>query len=116
MLRFILFIIISVVVVEATVEIVVKSLLFEGFRERIGKLPLLGKFIEKLVSCGHCFSVWVSLSIVPVVFIFLFGHKIILPFSIVWWIILSLLVHRLSNYLHMFIDNYIDKFYRNYKK
>ena len=111
-----LHIVLIVVVVEAVVEICVKSLLFDSLRKNVHRVPYLGGFLDKVFSCGHCFSVWASLFMVPVYFVFIVDYKVCFPKSLFLWFFVSILIHRLSNYLHMFIDRYVDKFYLPPKK
>ena len=111
-MRIIFLYILAIVCTEATVEIVVKSNLFSWLRDKIQKCTL--NFIKELISCGHCSSVWVSMFFT--LYIFLFNDTGInsipkaLQIPIIW-----LFIHRLSNYLHMFIDRYVDKYYINNK-
>lgn len=108
---FVLLIVISVVCVEALVELAIKSEIFFSPREKIKSLDWFGKeFIGKLLSCGYCFSVWVSAFVVSAVFLSARCN----PTHISYYVyipILIVLVHRLSNYLHMLIDR-VDKFYK----
>lgn len=109
-------ILLLVVITEAVVEICVKSLLFDRIRQNIHKVYGVGGFLSKIFSCGHCFSVWVSAFILPLYFVFIRGYSIEFPKSLFLWFFFSILIHRLSNYLHMFIDRYVDKFYLPPKK
>jgi len=91
------------IAVEATTEIVVKSYLFGPVRE-----ALSGKFqrLHKLVSCPHCFSLWASVLWVLLV-VFVGGWEL----SYLALPLIVIVVHRCSNYLHMVVDRYLDKFY-----
>jgi hypothetical protein len=70
-------------------------------------------FLSELITCGHCFSVWASLFWVFVLFI---SEENPIPVFSFWRgihiFILVVFVHRISNYLHMFVDRYVDKFYQ----
>lgn len=59
---------------------------------RSGWLQNIGVYIDKLVSCGHCTSVWVS------AFFALFA-----PFatSFIMWVIMTFAIHRLTNWFHV---------------
>jgi len=99
---------------EALTEIVVKSMLFKPFRELLDKLPGgLFKGASRVFFCGHCFSVWAALFIVCSLFVFV-DLRVSGLYEVpkpVFGLILVLVVHRLSNYLHMFVDRYVDKYY-----
>lgn len=100
-----------VVFIEAVTEIVVKSKIFEPVRNFINtRNSRVFSPAKYLLSCGHCFSVWVSLLANGVVFYYYRGISETLPIVLLWFV-LSIVCHRLANYLHMFIDKYIDKFY-----
>lgn len=109
MMYLILLLLCAAVCTEAVVEIVVKSNIFEPVRKFLEKR---NSFLFQLVSCGHCFSMWASLLVVSVFFI---GANISIEgvSNILLFPVGVILVHRVSNYLHMFIDRYVDKFYLN---
>jgi len=76
--------ILGVIATEALTEILLHSELLDRPRKFISKLP----FLEALFSCGWCLSFWVG----GVVFgIIILGLDIIL---------LPIVFHRLSNFLH----------------
>jgi len=93
----------AVVSTEALTEIVVKSTLFRPIRE---KIEVRAPRLSKLITCPYCFSVWASIVFTTCVFFVVGGgvSLILLPLTI-------LVVHRCSNYLHMLVDRYFDKFY-----
>jgi len=97
---------ILVVFIEATTELICKSLIFSKVRE---KLVSVHPFIAAMIKCGYCTSVWVA--IFPAIYCaYLFDPR--------WWefpplfVVFMLVLHRLSNYLHNFNDKYLDKFYK----
>jgi hypothetical protein len=97
----------SVVFVEGLTELVTKSVIFEPLRE---KLAAKNSFLNKLLQCGYCTSVWVA--IFPAVF-----TAVLLACSFSLWFVLSafplvVVYHRMSNYLHNVNDSRWDKFYR----
>ena len=49
-------------------------------------------FLDKLISCGYCTSVWVAM---PLAFFSPF------TLSVIWWMIMVFVIHRLSNWLHV---------------
>jgi hypothetical protein len=83
----------ALILTEAVTELIVEAEIFESIRLRI---MALGKFLERLLTCGYCMSVWVG-----VVFAYLFRlHSDLL---IVWWLepfFWGLVLHRLSGLLH----------------
>ncbi len=107
-----------VVVTEAMTEIIVASQIFSGLRGRIRQLahPLLTEeqiilpvpfkrrffmFIDGLVSCGYCTSVWVAAFwgvFAPWVW---WGDNYMMVGWIINWVIALLALHRLSNWLHV---------------
>jgi hypothetical protein len=59
------------------------------------------------MSCGYCFSVWAAAGVV-----FTIGTSYdFTGISVVDLGLTSLIVHRLSNYLHNFNDCWLDKYY-----
>lgn len=93
-------------VVERTVEILVDSKLFAPLRSYIAKkaIPDLAVesqqsyfwwFCHSLSSCGYCMSVWVA------GFYAVFFRIGIVEFSLMNWMINALLLHGLSNIIHV---------------
>jgi len=91
--------------VEGATELICKSLIFSGLRERVS---LWGPFFSALISCGYCMSVWIA-----------FPASIVLSYvvSSSWLVfvtlcfVLTVVVHRLSNFIHNFGDKHLDKYY-----
>ena len=95
---------ITVLLTEALVELVIKSIIFKPFRK---KIKSISPWFKDLFSCGYCFSVWVAFG---VVFILQLSYN----FTGNHWVdltIMALITHRLSNYLHNLVDKYSDKYY-----
>ncbi len=101
---------ILVIVVEAITEILVDSELFRPIREYIKSFAYpdipnndikhkLFLFIDALVSCGYCLSVWVSfiISLFSIYYIDMFKNSVLSNF-----ILLTFVLHRLSNWFHVF--------------
>jgi len=93
-----------VIVTEATTEIIVDSKIFSEIRFRIRKKAFpeqpgssnpIFVFVAELISCGYCTSVWVAMwwSLFAPSF-FKFGF-------IINWVIMGMVIHRLSNWLHV---------------
>lgn len=97
MLELIIKVVAAIITTEAITEIVVKSELFEPVRKLLfeSKYKILN-FIHKILDCGYCFSVWASLITVLALFII---NNIIIDFLIV-----VIVVHRLSNLVHSILD------------
>ncbi len=94
----------AVLLTELLTELVIKSEIAKPTREFIKSG---GSWLNTLFSCGYCFSVWIAFGVA-----FSFG----LAYNLTGWhyadlAITSLLIHRLSNYLHNFNDKYLDKYY-----
>lgn len=94
MIEYILILIINIITVEAVVEIITESYLFEKFRNFVKSH---NNFIGYLFSCPHCFSVWVSIIIVWLI-------PDIYNMGIIWYIPHIFVIHRCSNILHSFIN------------
>jgi hypothetical protein len=96
--------ILAVILTELLTELAIKSVLFKPLR---GRLRRLSGWLDELLTCGYCFSVWVAFGVV---------FLIQVSYSLVGsqWVDLgltALVVHRLSNYLHNFNDKFLDKYY-----
>lgn len=98
-LDLLIYIPLSILAVEAATELIVKS---EIFRPLVNRLKNAGPFMEKLLSCGFCTSVWVSM---PPALVF---AGLTSPVLVIFWL---LVFHRGSNYLHNINDKYFDKYY-----
>lgn len=106
MAYYIFYFVCCVVFTEAVTELLTKSLIFSGIREKIvGK----GGFLASLISCGYCTSVWVSLA--PSLFFVSIMHNLNYVQFLGLWFFIAIVVHRSSNYLHNFNDKWLDKFY-----
>ncbi len=73
---------VAILATEAIVEIWLESSLFDRLRARCD--GLLGEF----VTCGWCISVWVAVAVFGLVLLGL------------WWLLIPLAIHRLSNFAH----------------
>lgn len=94
----------AVLLTELLTELVIKSEITKPARDFIKSK---GSWLETLFSCGYCFSVWAAFGVA-----FLLG----LAYNLTGWYwvdltLTSLLIHRLSNYLHNFNDKFLDKYY-----
>ena len=101
MLFFIKFLL-SIILVEAITEIVVKSELFNPFKAKIFRLGQKNRFfnwLHKLLDCGYCFSVWSGM----LVSILFFRDIGLFHWSLDWFFI-ALVLHRLSNLYHNIND------------
>ena len=90
-------ILITIIATEAITELVVKSEFFEPLRKWLFEsTSKILNFIHRIVDCGYCFSVWAS---ILTTFMILQGE-----FGTVDFLVVILVVHRLSNMLHFIID------------
>lgn len=105
--------------VEAATELIVDSDFFLGFRDKIFKLanPMafgfeiptpgtlrhlphsLWVFVNKVIKCGYCTSVWFAFA--AAIFVPQFIHLWNWIDWLVNWLIYSLVIHRLSNWMHI---------------
>ncbi len=96
----VIYIILSITI-EALTEIIVFSELFLKLRVLVSKIN--PSFLGKLLSCGYCLSIWVS---IPIVF-FVPGHIVdnyVIDLFIKWMIL-----HRFSNIAHEGIRRWITR-------
>jgi hypothetical protein len=100
-----LYILLAALFTEGMTELIVKSSIFSRVRENLIKESA---FFKKLLSCGYCASVWAAT--LPAAFLVwcLEVRVCVAPIS---FLFLTVVVHRLSNYLHNINDKYFDKFY-----
>ncbi len=94
----------AVLLTELLTELVIKSEITRPARDFIKSK---GSWLKTFFSCGYCFSVWTAFGVA-----FLLGLAYNLTGQ--YWVdftLTSLLIHRLSNYLHNFNDKILDKYY-----
>ena len=94
---------ILVILTEAITELVVKSEFFFPLRAYLHRKGLGNKFfkwVHELTDCGYCFSVWVGCAIA----LFLVDMDTVLINKYFDWILVGLVLHRVSNILHFLID------------
>ncbi len=93
-----------ILLTETVTELVGKSEIFKPIRNMFFKL---GSWVKKLIQCGYCLSLWAAAGVVLLT-------NTSYPLTGNHWLdlgLMSLVVHRLSNYLHNFNDKYLDKYY-----
>jgi len=90
MLYDIITILILAIVAEAITEIVTTSAIFFPLRSKVTKLS---SFFGTLITCGYCFSVWISV-------ILAFASPINIMNCVVSYALSIFLIHRLSNIIH----------------
>jgi len=101
---------------------VLVSLLIESLTSLLLKADILNRprnflierssFLQELLSCGYCFSFWISLFLLSLVY--LSRQEIPLAITFIPFIdfFLNVIIfHRLSNIWHGMIDKYFDKYY-----
>ena len=94
--------IIAIIATEAITEIVTKSEIFSPLRGKVFKLGNNNKvfnWLHNLLDCGYCFSVWAGALIA-----LLFFRDVNILHPVVDFIFLTLVLHRLSNLFHNFMD------------
>ena len=94
-------IIATVILIEAITNIITKSDLFLPIREFLFKSNYkLLKFMHRVIDCPYCTSVWVSLFCIAMLYLYIINT---LP-HILALFFMGIVLHRLSNILHFFID------------
>jgi Protein of unknown function (DUF1360) len=66
--------------------------------------------IGYLLTCGYCFSFWVSLLLLTLSYT-VTTVPILVESGMVNFVVILLVVHRLSNIIHGTVDKYFDKQY-----
>ena len=99
----------SVILTETITELVVKSEIFNPLRAKIfhlGEHSSFFNWLHRLIDCGYCFSVWAGIFVS-----ILFLREIKVLHWSIDWLILALILHRLSNLFHNVMDRIhgIDK-------
>lgn len=92
--------ILAIIAIEAVTEIIVSSQIAEPLR---AWCYYNSSFLHKLVNCGYCTSVWISV-LVSISILGLTG----LPVS-VECVILTFALHRLSNVWHEFVVRWLNR-------
>lgn len=86
---------------ESITEILVKSTIFRPIRDKL--FSINNRWITELITCGYCFSFWVSLLVTTV-----FHLMNPIEFKILNFTVIVIITHRLSNIIHGSIDRYFD--------
>lgn len=96
---------------EALVELISKSLLLANFREffMYSDYPIL-KFIGDAVSCGYCCSFWTAMFLVLISGFTLdfFISNIFILNAFINFVFSVLIIQRCSNYLHGLSDRFFS--------
>lgn len=90
--------VLAIIFTEAITELVVKSEIFSPIREFFfnKRENKIFKFIHDLLDCGYCFSVWSAF--LAFIMLFVFNNNITM------FLVVSVVLHRLSNITHFIID------------
>jgi ABC-type protease/lipase transport system fused ATPase/permease subunit len=118
MCNFFIILISGVVVTEACTELISKSGFFSFLREFLEERKDTNKvanFFNSAVSCPYCSSVWISFFITVCLFISCYIGSIkigITGFFIFDMFLMWVFFHRAANYLHNFVDRWLDKYYK----
>jgi len=95
----------SVVFVEGATELARKGVIFDPLRRVVTRVRLF----ELLLGCGYCTSVWVAM--LPAALVFIVAAHLFLYEKLLLFVFFTVVLHRLSNYLHNFNDKHLDKYY-----
>ena len=91
----------TIILIEAITSIISKSELFKPLRELLfNSNNRILKFVHEVTDCPYCTSVWVSLFCTAMLYLYKIN---ILP-QILALFFMGIVLHRLSNILHFFID------------
>lgn len=101
----VLLLVLSVVFVEGLTELVRKASIFDRPRALVRRIG----FVDALLSCGYCTSVWAAM--VPSMLVFIVAAHLYLYEQVLLFAFFTITFHRLSNYLHNFNDKHLDKYY-----
>lgn len=105
MSEIIIILLISGFITESITKVVVSSVIAEPIRLFIDSRS---EFFGELVNCGYCFSFWISL-ISCLTLIYLGILPVLVNTIVINFIIVLLLIQRLSNIIHGAIDKYFEK-------
>lgn len=105
-----LILLLCIAVNEGLAELLSKSIFFGPFRSLIGNRtnPVL-RFISRAIECPYCSSVWTSMLLTFLVFVFFTPSLLGIVFLDAFLFLIA--CHRLSNYLHDIADRYFTKEY-----
>ena len=97
-------ILIAILCIEATTNLLSKSLIFQPLRKYLFNLsnsrrPIF-KFIHNIIDCPYCCSVWVSFFYTLMLYLFIVK---VLPTFFMWFFV-ALALHRTANTLHYIMD------------
>ena len=98
--------IMSIILTELLTELVVKSYFFEPVRKFFFTRQEINLFYNKisyLLECGYCFSVWAAIFSTYLCNL-LYNRDGLQNSGVLNLLIISLIVHRLSNVWHFIID------------
>jgi len=102
-------ILITIILIEAITNILSKSELFSPLREFLfNSNSKVLRFIHNMIDCPYCTSVWVSLFLTVMLYLYNINT---LP-QILALFFMGIVLHRISNVLHFVIDridsNHVD--------
>jgi hypothetical protein len=99
----------AVIFIEAVVEIEVESEIFMIIRDKLSRLKVFGWYLNGLLSCGYCLSVWVSAAVALVVP----TELVQLQWGVISWmanyVLKIFILHRLANMWHEAVHRWINK-------
>jgi hypothetical protein len=114
-MTYFIILLLCIVANEGLTELLSKSIFFSPLRNHLQlQSNKIFIFFSRAVECPYCSSVWTSMFLTLLVFIF---YTPVLTDSIIVDSFLFLvIVHRCSNYLHDLSDRYFNKEYINKKE
>lgn len=95
--------IICIIVVEAITELIIKSIIFSRIRNFFISRST---FFEYLLTCGYCFSFWVSFFLIML--LISYNRLPVLIDGVLNYLFIFFIMQRGSNMLHGAIDRYFD--------
>lgn len=112
----VLILIIIAIATEAISEIITSSYLTDSLRRRWKEftypedqppkdntIQYIKVFIDTLISCGYCVSVWVS-AILSLSVIFTSDRLNLINIPFLDWVICTFVTHRVSNWVHVIYE------------
>ena len=109
MILFFVCLIVAILVNEALVELLSKSVFFFWVRKYLdSKSFLFFKFFSRVINCPFCCSVWTSAFLSTLVFSF--SNPVLINNKVVDFFLFWLFCFRSSNYIHDWHDKKLDKY------
>lgn len=104
-------VVILVLLTETLTQLAIKADIFNSIRDY---LRSKSSFLDELLICGYCFSVWAAIAVNLVVYtagdplIYIKFNNLGALDTFINFCVSVLITHRLSNYLHGVSDRFFD--------